>query len=83
VGTPVVAYRSGGLPEYIAGAAAGRVVDPGRDALRNACVELVASRSAWEACSSAGRQAARETYSVDRYVDRIEKIYREVCVSRE
>jgi glycosyltransferase involved in cell wall biosynthesis len=79
VGTPVVAYRNGGLAEYVQDAAAGRVVEPGVDTMREACAELVGSRSSWEACSAAGRRAARETHSVNRYVDRIEAIYRGVC----
>jgi glycosyltransferase involved in cell wall biosynthesis len=79
VGTPVVAYRSGGLAEYVEDAAAGRVVEPGVDTMREACAELVGSRSSWEACSAAGRRAARETHSVNRYVERIEGIYRGVC----
>jgi colanic acid/amylovoran biosynthesis glycosyltransferase len=79
VGTPVVAYRNGGLAEYVQDAAAGRVVEPGVDTMREACAELVRSRSRWEACSAAGRRAARETHSISRYVDRIEGIYRGVC----
>jgi glycosyltransferase involved in cell wall biosynthesis len=76
VGTPIVAYRNGGLAEYVQGAAAGRVVEPGVERLRAACAEMTASRSSWEACSAAGRRAARETHHVDRYVDRLEVIYR-------
>jgi len=79
VGTPVVAYRNGGLAEYVQHAAAGRVVEPGVDTMRDACAELVGSRLSWEACSTAGRRAARGTHSVNRYLDRIEGIYRGVC----
>jgi glycosyltransferase involved in cell wall biosynthesis len=79
VGTPVVAYRSGGLAEYVQEAAAGCVVEPGVDNMRQACAELVGSRSNWETWSAAGRRAARETYSVNRYLHRIEGIYRGVC----
>jgi glycosyltransferase involved in cell wall biosynthesis len=82
VGTPVVAFRSGGLAEYVHEAAAGRVVEPGVDTMRKACVELLGSRSSWDACSAAGRRAAREIHSVDRYLDRIEAIYRGVCAPR-
>jgi glycosyltransferase involved in cell wall biosynthesis len=81
VGTPVVAYRSGGLAEYVQQAAAGRVVEPGVDNMREACAELVGSRLSWEACSAAGRSAVREIYSVDRYLHRIEGIYRGVCAT--
>jgi glycosyltransferase involved in cell wall biosynthesis len=82
VGTPVVAFRNGGLAEYVQGAAAGRVVEPGVDTMRKACAELLASRLRWQACSAGGRRAARETHSVDRYLDRIEAIYRGVCRPR-
>ena len=81
VGTPLVAYRTGGLAEYVADAAAGRVVDPTVEAMRNACGELLGSRQSWEACSAAGPLAARATHSLDPYVDRIEEIYRGVCAA--
>jgi glycosyltransferase involved in cell wall biosynthesis len=82
VGTPMVAYRNGGLTEYVQEAGAGRLVEPGMDCMREACAELVGSRSSWEVCSAAGRRAARETYSADRYLDRIEGIYRGICAAR-
>ena len=79
VGTPVVAYRNGGLAEYVQASAAGRVVEPGVHTMREACAELLASHASWETCSAAGRRAVRETHSLNRYVDRIEEIYRGIC----
>jgi glycosyltransferase involved in cell wall biosynthesis len=82
VGTPVVAYRRGGLGEYVADAAAGRVVAPNAKAMREACSGLVGSRQSWGASSAAGRRAAAETHGIDQYVDRIEGVYRQVCANR-
>ena len=82
VGTPIVAYRNGGLAEYVQGAGAGRVIEPDVACMREACAEIIDSRPSWEACSAAGRRAARETHDVDRYVDRLEKLYRRVCATR-
>jgi glycosyltransferase involved in cell wall biosynthesis len=79
VGTPVVAYRNGGLADYVQGSGGGRVVEPSLKNMQQACAELVRSRVSWDACSEAGRRAVRSTHSVNRYVDRIEEIYREVC----
>jgi glycosyltransferase involved in cell wall biosynthesis len=81
VGTPVVAYRTGGLAEYVAEAGAGSVVSPDVTAMRQACGELVSSRQRWQACSSAGRRAGRATHSLHPYVDRIVEVYRRACAA--
>jgi glycosyltransferase involved in cell wall biosynthesis len=81
VGTPVIAYRRGGLAEYIQSSAAGRLVEPGAGTIHETCAELLGSRLSWEACSAAGRHAAAGKHSVTRNVDRLEEIYRMVCAS--
>jgi glycosyltransferase involved in cell wall biosynthesis len=70
-GTPVVAYRVGGLQEY---ARTGRVVDCHVEALANACEELAGHPSQWAVCSQSGLDAVRWRYGKDRYIERITPI---------
>jgi glycosyltransferase involved in cell wall biosynthesis len=74
-GTPVVAYATGGLAEYVRDADAGRVVEPGEEALANACRELHEDRNAWEAAAANGRTAVAGTHSPDRYAELLEGLY--------
>lgn len=77
-GTPVVAYASGALPEYVGGPGAGKVVSPGADNLADACVELHGDRSAWVGCSARAVAAVREQHHLGYYVDQLEDIYQRV-----
>jgi glycosyltransferase involved in cell wall biosynthesis len=74
-GTPVVAYASGGLAEYVRDADAGRVVEAGEDSLADACRELYGDRGAWEALSAGGRAAVAGAHSPGRYVELLERLY--------
>jgi glycosyltransferase involved in cell wall biosynthesis len=82
VGTPVVAYRSGGLAEYIDGSGAGVVVEPNAAEIMQAALELLESRQRWEACSTAGPEAVRSRHNLDDYVAQLEEIYRDLDASR-
>jgi glycosyltransferase involved in cell wall biosynthesis len=75
VGTPVVAYASGGLAEYVVDAGAGVVVPRDRIALVAACERLIADSEAWSVMSARGADAARTTHSPERYVERLEAVY--------
>ncbi|HTT94923.1 MAG TPA: glycosyltransferase [Solirubrobacterales bacterium] len=74
-GTPVVAYRSGGLAEYVEDARAGRVVEPGTEALSAAVRALHDNEDLWREHSANGRSAARTTHSPARYVESLEAVY--------
>ena len=56
VGTPVIAYASGGLAEYVGELGGGRVIEPDRDALARECASLEGDRGAWEALSARGAE---------------------------
>jgi glycosyltransferase involved in cell wall biosynthesis len=74
-GTPVVAYASGGLAEYVRDAGAGVVVAPEVRELTRAAGELWGDRPAWERLSAAGPRAVERAHSGNRYVERLEAIY--------
>ena len=74
-GTPVVAYASGGLAEYVGDAGGGVVVAPDVRALARAAVELDADRESWQRLSAEGRRAVESAHSPERYVERLESIY--------
>ena len=53
VGTPPIVTRTTGVSDYVAAAAAGRVVDPRSGAaIAEAIVELLTDQAAWETCSA-------------------------------
>ena len=80
-GTPVVAYASGGLSEYVEDAAAGAVVTPGVEHLAAGVTRLSGDRDAWEAMSRAGRAAVRGIHSPERYVARLVELYEEAAAT--
>jgi len=75
VGTPVVAYASGGLSEYVADAGAGLVVPRDPVTLAIACRRLLNDQAAWERMSADGLKAAQTTHAPDRYLDSLERLY--------
>jgi glycosyltransferase involved in cell wall biosynthesis len=74
-GTPVVAYASGGLAEYVREADAGRVVSASVEPLADACRELYEDRKAWEEAAASGRAAVAGVHSPDRYAELVERLY--------
>jgi glycosyltransferase involved in cell wall biosynthesis len=74
-GTPVIAYASGGLAEYVSDAGAGLVVPRSTEALAASCRTLHDDRDAWTEASAAGTSAAARNHSPDRYGERLERIY--------
>jgi len=75
-GTPVVAYRVGGLAEVVE-AGGGVLTDPA--GLAGVCARLVEDRDEWEERSRSGLDAAATTFSEDRHLDRIERVYERVA----
>jgi glycosyltransferase involved in cell wall biosynthesis len=74
-GTPIVAYASGGLAEYVRDAHAGVVVPPNVDALIAAVVDLHECPQRWRELSSCAGKAIQERHSPAGYVDQLERIY--------
>lgn len=76
VGTPVVGYAHGGLPEMLGDC--GRLVPPGdRPALREALLELLNSPAERERLAECGRARVRERFSLTKMVDAMRERYRE------
>jgi glycosyltransferase involved in cell wall biosynthesis len=78
VGTPVVAYSHGGLPEMLGDC--GRLVPPDdRVALRDAIRELLTDRAAYELAATCGRARVQERFSLDGMVEAMRERYREAA----
>ena len=78
VGTPVVAYAHGGLPEMLGDC--GRLVTPGdRGALRDGILGLLADRDAYERAAECGRARVQERFSLAGMVDAMRERYREAA----
>ncbi len=75
VGTPVIAYASGGLAEYVGDVGGGRVIDPDPQALARECELLDGDREAWELLSGRGTEGVAERHSPESYVLAVERIY--------
>jgi glycosyltransferase involved in cell wall biosynthesis len=78
VGTPVVAYAHGGLPEMLGDC--GRLVPPGdRSALRDAILSLLADRGAYDRAAACGRARVQERFSLAGMVEAMRERYREAA----
>jgi glycosyltransferase involved in cell wall biosynthesis len=78
VGTPVVAYAHGGLPEMLGDC--GRLVPPGdRAGLRDAILELLSDGDAHERAAACGRARVQERFSLDGMVEAMRERYREAA----
>jgi glycosyltransferase involved in cell wall biosynthesis len=75
-GTPIVAFANGGLAEYVENAGAGVTVAEDREALVEVTQQVHDDRNWWNALSRAGVIAVNSIHSPDRYVERLEAIYR-------
>ena len=72
---PVIAFRSGGTAEMVEDGVTGRLVESGDvRALAEALVELSKDEALRETMGRAARSRAREKFSLDAHVDRMEAI---------
>ncbi len=75
-GRPVVATRVGGTPEIVEDGQTGLIVEPRRaDQLAEAMLVLAGAPQHRSALGQAGARRARELFSVERMVRRIEEVY--------
>lgn len=80
VGTPVVAYRNGSLPEVLGDCAL--MVDEGdREGLAAGVVEILSDPKRREAMTECGRRLVAERYRMEHAVAGMERCYAEVTVS--
>jgi glycosyltransferase involved in cell wall biosynthesis len=76
-GTPVVATRVGGVPDVVHEAVDGFLVEPGdTQAAAERLATLARDPELRALLGEAGRQSARERYSVERLVDDVDRLYR-------
>jgi N-acetyl-alpha-D-glucosaminyl L-malate synthase BshA len=78
-GVPVIATRSGGLPEVVGDGVTGYLRSVGDvEAMAAAGVELLSDDDLWSRTSTSARRAAVERFAASAVVDRYEEYYREV-----
>jgi glycosyltransferase involved in cell wall biosynthesis len=79
-GRPVVAYDGGGVPEMVVDGETGRLCRSGDiDGLRRALVDLAGDEALRDRLGGAGRNRAREVFSVKRHLDRMESVFQSVA----
>jgi len=82
VGTPVVGYATGALPEVLGDAA--RLVPPGdRSALGRELVVMLTDRAAWAACADSGARRYAAQFREDRTVTAMTGLYRTLAATLE
>jgi glycosyltransferase involved in cell wall biosynthesis len=73
---PVIASRTGGIPEVVTDGVHGLLVTPGdAHALAGGLGQLFADRAVRDQLAAAGRQRAIDRFSVERMVDAYERLY--------
>ena len=83
-GTPVVASRTGGLPEIVQDQVFGRLVKPGdSESLADAIIELANDRAKCRAFGEAGRQFVEKQFEPQLLTDQVEAILENVASSRK
>ncbi len=82
-GTPVVATDAGGVADVLAGEA-GLVVPPGDSAaLADACLKLLATPDLRARMGAAGRAIVVQRYSLERTVERLATLYRQLLRDKQ
>ncbi|HQR15112.1 MAG TPA: glycosyltransferase, partial [Nitrospira sp.] len=82
IGLPVVSTTTGSIPDVIADGESGFLVPP-RDpeALADRIVRLLKDSELRTAMGTRGRHTVAQSYSIDRMVDELERVYRKVLAS--
>jgi len=80
---PVIASRTGGLPEVVVHGKTGLLFEPGdADGLAEAVTRLLTRPDLSEAFGKAGRARALERFTGERYLNDYDRLYRELIGSR-
>jgi glycosyltransferase involved in cell wall biosynthesis len=66
-GIPVVAFRSGGIPEVVEHGRTGWLIDPSPEALAAKLVDLIANPNQLRDAGGRAREIWREKYTLERY----------------
>lgn len=81
-GRPVVAYASGGIPEWMRDGEHGRLVPTGDIlALRSALADLLKDPARLDACAKAAQSWVREHFSFDGYIARLADFLRHAATA--
>lgn len=84
LGKPVIASRAGGTPEVVVEGETGILVEPASAAaLAEAILALARDRPRARRMGEAGRVRVQRHFDLERTVDRIEELYRQVAGSKE
>ena len=76
-GLPVAAFRGGGVAEMVRDGESGLLAEPGDvEALARAFVRLAGDPEAARAMGRAGRRRATDEFTIERHVDRMERLLR-------
>lgn len=79
---PVVAYRSGGIPEWLADGETGILVEPGDvRGLAATLDEILSDPEKARRMGRAGQSRQRELFGPAQHIERLEAIYKEVAES--
>ena len=82
-GTPVVATRTGGLPEIVSHNESGLLVPPRNpDSLADAIIRLAKDSQARERMGTAGKKFVHQEFEMEKLCDRVEEIYSQVTRRR-
>ncbi len=83
-GVPVVATRTGGIPELVENGISGILVSPGDSyELAEALSKLRRNREYASSLAAAGRERVRQHFSPERHMERLMWVYEEVIAARE
>ena len=76
VGTPVVSYRHGGIPEVVEDGVTGLLAKEGDvDALAKALLRYLGEEDLWKASSSAGPRLMRQRFCLAHQCKKLEELY--------
>jgi glycosyltransferase involved in cell wall biosynthesis len=82
-GTPVVATRVGGVADVVRDGVDGLLVAPGDvDAMADALERLARDAELRERMGAAGRERGRKRYAVERLIDDVDRLYRELLAEK-
>jgi glycosyltransferase involved in cell wall biosynthesis len=82
-GCPVVATRVGGVPDVVTDGADGFLVEPGDvEALAARLAQLAGDRDLRTRMGAAGRERMLSRYAVDRLIDDIDRLYRDLLAQK-
>ena len=78
-GSPVVASRTGGLPEVVAEGVAGHLLPVGDvEGMADAAAAILSDNATWRRMSTAAREIAVDRFAAERVVPVYEAFYREI-----